>query len=573
MLRHHKFEHKKENLRPSSEQKEIVSAQVVDQGELQGIPRIVKCGDKDDLGRSMKFEKREGGESPGDKVRESQSEVAKVHNANSSESVKLVILVAQPILAQNNITPRVNLQCVSGVQNQAAVGKSVDVPLKRIVSDQTKGEQNYVASREKLQYWYTVQNQLIASESDDIPPNTAREQAIGKEEDPGKMPPHADDLQVQSSADKCSTRENQNKYHHSPDDESQSQVCGDTAPSDASISCFTLDPPSNIDKSSAVQEEEQDTEMLHVVEVKEEMLDDGSNQQESCGGQIQWQSFEATFQNEDIYNGTSCENPGPFLNKRAEESRKEERGADETEDQEEERHPVLLEDMLGRRLQRQYKNPLTFQCKYCPKKFSTGKIAKNHEQMGHTNSGQHKCEYCPQTFVHRHHLGRHLRTHTKDRPFKCAECPRSFASARALVNHQPEHRGERPFRCDICDKGFRIRSLMTNHKRRTHPTSPKSFKCPFCDKTFLEKNNLDRHEQRHKGIRPFLCTTCGKAFGTNFVLQRHMRLHTGERPFKCLVCDISFTHNSVLAEHMFSHKEFNSAKKPRGRRSKVQEIS
>ena len=251
MLRHHKFEHEKETLRPSSEQEEIVSVQVVDQGELQGIPRIVNRGDKDDLGSSMKFEKREGGESPGDKVRESQSEVAKVHNANSSESVKLVILVAQPILAQNNIAPRVNLQCVSGVQNQAAVGKSVDVPLKRIVSDQRKGEQNYVASREKLQYWYTVQNRLVASESEDIPPNTAREQAIGKEEDPGKMPPHADDLQVQSSADKCSTRENQNKHHHSPDDESQSQVCGDTAPSEANVSCLSMDPPSNIGKSSA----------------------------------------------------------------------------------------------------------------------------------------------------------------------------------------------------------------------------------------------------------------------------------------------------------------------------------
>ena len=50
-----------------------------------------------------------------------------------------------------------------------------------------------------------------------------------------------------------------------------------------------------------VEEEEEDTEMLHVVEIKEEMLDDGSNQQESGGGQIQWQSFEATFQDEDVY--------------------------------------------------------------------------------------------------------------------------------------------------------------------------------------------------------------------------------------------------------------------------------
>ena len=240
MLRHHKFEHEKGNLRPSSEQEETVSAQEVDQRELEEIPRVVTCEDKDNLGSSIKFEKRGGGKSPGDKVQKSESEVAKVHNANSSESVKLVILVAQPILAQNNIAPRVNLQCVSGVQNQAAVGKSVDVPLKRIVSDQTKGEQHYVASRDKLQYWYTVQNRLVASESEDIPPNTAQEQAIGKEEDPGKMPPHADDLQVQSSADKCSTRGSQVQHHASPDDESQSQVCGDTAPSDASIHASAL---------------------------------------------------------------------------------------------------------------------------------------------------------------------------------------------------------------------------------------------------------------------------------------------------------------------------------------------
>ena len=412
-----------ENLQPSSEQEEIVSAQEVDQRELEEIPRVVTCKDKDNLGSSIKFEKRGGGKSPGDKVQKSESEVAKVHNANSSESVKLVILVAQPILAQNNIASRVNLQCVSGVQNQAAVGKSVDVPLKRIVSDQTRGEQNYVASREKLQYWYTVQNRLVASESDDIPPNTAREQAIGKEEDPGKMPPHADDLQVQSSADKCSTRENQNKHHHSPDDESQSQVCGDTAPSEANVSCLSMDPPSNVGKSSA-QPHNVEAAINHTMPNPVTLITEGGSQEALEINPIPMQNPES----QTIRSRVEHLSQSPVVGLGSNNGKSEN----------------VLESQPG---------------------------AINSESHGQDESKEFLCAECGKSFPTEGRLHQHATFHihvdSNDGKLACRICGLKLKNNRVLKQHEIAH-DPNAFKCLICGRYFRQKPHAIFHLRRDH---------------------------------------------------------------------------------------------------------
>ncbi|XP_041470439.1 histone-lysine N-methyltransferase PRDM9-like [Lytechinus variegatus] len=223
------------------------------------------------------------------------------------------------------------------------------------------------------------------------------------------------------------------------------------------------------------------------------------------------------------------------------------------EDEEEEFHPELPKDMLGKHILIKSKKPRVFKCQFCPKKFIRHNLVCKHERTVHMNNGRFKCEFCSKTFMEEYNYTLHKRKHTKERPFKCSECPQSFASEKALINHQPEHRGERPFKCDDCGKAFRTRKYMLKHKRRQHMAPSRLFKCGYCDKTFKDNTGRERHERRHKGIRPHVCLTCGKAFGTKYSLQTHLHVHTGEKKFSCHICGQKFALNNTLIRHLLRH--------------------
>ncbi|KAM7295220.1 putative zinc finger protein [Ixodes scapularis] len=77
-----------------------------------------------------------------------------------------------------------------------------------------------------------------------------------------------------------------------------------------------------------------------------------------------------------------------------------------------------------------------------------------------------ECRFCPKTFMYKHHLMDHNRTHTGERPFKCHLCTMSFARKFTLVEHTRRHTGERPHKCDFCPLRFRSRSSLTQHMKR-----------------------------------------------------------------------------------------------------------
>ncbi|CAN8001311.1 unnamed protein product, partial [Ixodes hexagonus] len=77
-----------------------------------------------------------------------------------------------------------------------------------------------------------------------------------------------------------------------------------------------------------------------------------------------------------------------------------------------------------------------------------------------------ECRHCPKTFMYKHHLLDHNRTHTGERPFKCHVCSMSFARKFTLVEHTRRHTGERPHKCDFCPLRFGSRSSLTQHMKK-----------------------------------------------------------------------------------------------------------
>lgn len=69
----------------------------------------------------------------------------------------------------------------------------------------------------------------------------------------------------------------------------------------------------------------------------------------------------------------------------------------------------------------------------------------------------HSCGECGKTFLMKHHLTTHLRTHTGERPHSCPECGKTFALKHCLSTHLLLHTSDRPYKCAECNKSFTLK--------------------------------------------------------------------------------------------------------------------
>jgi DNA-directed RNA polymerase subunit RPC12/RpoP len=74
------------------------------------------------------------------------------------------------------------------------------------------------------------------------------------------------------------------------------------------------------------------------------------------------------------------------------------------------------------------------------------------------------CEFCDKSFIGRHRLISHLRTHTVDKPNTCSTCKMSFSQKVQLIRHESIHTGITPFNCEECGKSFCDKRAFKRHK-------------------------------------------------------------------------------------------------------------
>ncbi|XP_035829844.1 zinc finger protein 628-like [Aplysia californica] len=101
------------------------------------------------------------------------------------------------------------------------------------------------------------------------------------------------------------------------------------------------------------------------------------------------------------------------------------------------------------------------------------------------------CDQCPQRYLRRTNLDRHMLTHSGERPYACDRCPKRFRSNGMLRRHLLTHTREKPFQCEVCGKRCAIRSNLSIHMR-VH-ASHRRYACPHCSHTFNHKNSLQGH--------------------------------------------------------------------------------
>ena len=102
----------------------------------------------------------------------------------------------------------------------------------------------------------------------------------------------------------------------------------------------------------------------------------------------------------------------------------------------------------------------------------------------------HHCIYCPETFIQRHWLKRHL-----------SEC----------------HGSMLPFHCHICGKGCFSRQSLSFHMKGH---DGKRYACAVCGHRFTLKHHLTRHTSTVHGLRQ--CSSCLAVFDNSHLLKQHI---------------------------------------------------
>ncbi|CAG9767138.1 unnamed protein product [Ceutorhynchus assimilis] len=191
----------------------------------------------------------------------------------------------------------------------------------------------------------------------------------------------------------------------------------------------------------------------------------------------------------------------------------------------------------------------------CNKTFLLKHHLTTHEKT-HTGERPHVCVHCGKSFTHKYCLNTHLLLHSNERPHQCTECHKRFTLKHHLMSHINVHKRDKPFLCGECGKSFPLKKQLITHEKYHRGERP--FVCNDCGDTFAQENHLVMHLRFHGSLTSFVCGECGATFTRKFELDNHERLH-GKEPLVCTTCHKEFLQKRTLMTHLKSH-QFTSEK-------------
>ncbi|XP_030760644.1 zinc finger protein OZF-like [Sitophilus oryzae] len=186
----------------------------------------------------------------------------------------------------------------------------------------------------------------------------------------------------------------------------------------------------------------------------------------------------------------------------------------------------------------------------CNKTFLLKHHLTTHEKT-HTGERPHVCVHCGKSFTHKYCLNTHLLLHSNERPYQCPECKKRFTLKHHLMSHTNVHRRERPFHCGECGKSFPLKKQLITHEKYHKGERP--YVCKDCGDTFAQENHLVMHLRFHGSLTSFVCRDCGATFTRKFELDNHEKLH-GKQPLICPTCNKEFLQKRTLLAHIKSHE-------------------
>ena len=177
-----------------------------------------------------------------------------------------------------------------------------------------------------------------------------------------------------------------------------------------------------------------------------------------------------------------------------------------------------VKEMNALKMDRIDEASLQHKCGYCYKKFLTKDVLACHRAYCKSiDRKNQKCDFCPETFRHRHTLRRHC-----------------------LTKHNKKLR-EKVVSCRLCDKSIRGSKNLRAHEKNIHKSAEE-----------IEALKLDKIEDADL---VFSCQYCNKRFLNEKVLRHHNTFCYGRASQEtsrrdCSLCLVEFPSTRVLKEHI-----------------------
>ncbi|XP_060689974.1 zinc finger and BTB domain-containing protein 38 isoform X2 [Hemiscyllium ocellatum] len=207
----------------------------------------------------------------------------------------------------------------------------------------------------------------------------------------------------------------------------------------------------------------------------------------------------------------------------------------------------------------------------------------------------YNCKYCPRSFSTRVSLNVHSQIHTTllEKPLSCRHCGKPFVHLKRLQTHEHLCRGPGTSLSDcesideqvenICsdnevasgeeDRNSNSHALelepsnkrplkLVRSRRGNSSPEPEHFVkvveghilyfCSVCKRSYVTLSSLKRHANVHSWRRTYPCHYCNKVFALAEYRTKHEIWHTGERRYQCIFCLETFMTYYTLKTHQKS---------------------
>ncbi|OXA40187.1 zinc finger protein 525 [Folsomia candida] len=202
-----------------------------------------------------------------------------------------------------------------------------------------------------------------------------------------------------------------------------------------------------------------------------------------------------------------------------------------------------------------------FPCSFpgCGKTYLLKGDVSIHVKIEHSeNPTRFPCTLCGKEFKIRKTLETHISTHTTEKAYVCSTCGRSFGQLTVMKCHETIHLEKstrRIFKCELCPQTFLGRAILQRHVQFVHERQ-RNHPCTFCDKRFSTSDNMRRHvEARHPSTKEKIhsCDKCKYMSHSKLYLARHARRHNPAIRLECYFCKKQFIRFSELVTHCRRH--------------------
>jgi uncharacterized Zn-finger protein len=143
-----------------------------------------------------------------------------------------------------------------------------------------------------------------------------------------------------------------------------------------------------------------------------------------------------------------------------------------------------------------------------------------------------------------------MTTHTGNKQYTCTMCPESFINRAVLDRHMRFH-GVTPklHRCEYCFMELSTETVLKRHIQKIHKQTAI---CELCKVEFPSREELKDHMlQAHE---PSVCGVCNKSFALPRYLKMHEKLHFEDTTSRatCSICSKSLAQKNIKA-HVYRH--------------------